>query len=75
MIWLQQTMPPQAQAGNSSMMGDSKIGESLTRWLFAHPKVLAYMTKMGRRSGKAPRMPGVAAVQRFQREALAAIAD
>jgi CubicO group peptidase (beta-lactamase class C family) len=75
MIWLQQTMPPQAPAGNSSMMGDSKIGESLTRWLFAHPKVLAYMTKMGRRSGKAPRMPGVAAVQGFQREALAAIAD
>jgi CubicO group peptidase (beta-lactamase class C family) len=73
MIWLQQTMPPQAPAGNGSMMGDSKIGESLTRWLFAHPKVLDYMAKMGRRSGRAPRMPGVAGVQEFQREALAAI--
>jgi CubicO group peptidase (beta-lactamase class C family) len=75
MLWLQQTMPPQAPAGNGSMMGDSRVGESLTRWLFAHPKVLAYLTKMGRRSGKAPRMPGVAGVQEFQREALAALAD
>jgi CubicO group peptidase (beta-lactamase class C family) len=73
MLWLQQTMPPQAPAGNGSMMGDSRVGESLTRWLFAHPKVLEFMTKMGRRSGKAPRMPGVAGVQGFQRAALAAI--
>jgi CubicO group peptidase (beta-lactamase class C family) len=73
MLWLQQTMPPQAPAGNGSMMGDSRVGESLTRWLFAHPKVLAFMTKMGRRSGKAPRMPGVEGVQGFQREALAAL--
>jgi len=73
MLWLQQTMPPQAPAGNSSMIGDSQVGESLTRWLFAHPKVLQFMTRMGRRSGKAPRMPGVAGVQGFQKEALAAL--
>jgi CubicO group peptidase (beta-lactamase class C family) len=73
MLWLQQTMPPQAPAGNDSMMGNSRLGESFTRWLFAHPKVLEFMSKMGRRSGKAPRMPGVAGVQGFQRAALAAI--
>lgn len=73
MIWLQQTMPPQAPAGNDSMMGSSRAGESLTRWLFAHPNVLAFMSKMGRRSGKAPRMPGVAGVQAFQRAAIAAM--
>jgi CubicO group peptidase (beta-lactamase class C family) len=73
MIWLQQTMPPQAPAGNASMMGNSRVAESMTRWLFAHPRVMEFMAKMGRRSGKAPRMPGVAAVQGFQRAALAAI--
>jgi CubicO group peptidase (beta-lactamase class C family) len=75
MLWLQQTMPPQAPAGNGSMMGDSRVGETLTRWLFAHPKALEFMTKLGRRSGKAPRMPGIAGVQGFQRQALAALAD
>jgi CubicO group peptidase (beta-lactamase class C family) len=73
MLWLQQTMPPQAPAGNGSMMGDSRAAEFFTRWLFAHPKVLEFMSKLGRRSGKAPRLPGVAGVQGFQRAALAGI--
>ena len=73
MLWLQQTMPAEAPAGNDSMLGASRAGESLTRWLFAHPKALEFLTKVGRRSGKAPRMPGVAGVQGFQREALAAL--
>jgi len=66
-------MPAEAPAGNDSMLGASRAGESLTRWLFAHPKALEFLTKVGRRSGKAPRMPGVAGVQGFQREALAAL--
>jgi CubicO group peptidase (beta-lactamase class C family) len=75
MLWLQQTMPPQAPAGNGSMMGDSRMAESFTRWLFAHPKVLALMSKMAQRSAKTPRMPGIAGVQGFQRETLAALAS
>jgi CubicO group peptidase (beta-lactamase class C family) len=73
MLWLQQTMPPQVPAGNSSMLGDGRMAESLTRWLFAHPKVLAMMSRMGQKSGKAPRMPGIAGVQGFQRETRAAL--
>lgn len=74
MLWLQQTMPPQAPPGNSSAIGDSRMAEAFTRWLFAHPKLLSLMGKMAQRSGKAPRMPGVAAVQGFQRETQAALA-
>jgi CubicO group peptidase (beta-lactamase class C family) len=74
MLWLQQTMPPQALPGNSSAMGDSRMAEAFTRWLFAHPKLLSLMSTMAQRSGKAPRMPGIAAVQGFQRETQAALA-
>lgn len=74
MLWLQQTMPPQAPPGNSSTMGDSRMAEAFTRWLFAHPKLLSLMSRMAERSGRAPRMPGVAAVQGFQRETQAALA-
>jgi hypothetical protein len=74
MLWLQQTMPPQAPAGNSSAMGDSRMAEAFTRWLFSHPKLLSLMSNMAQRSGKAPRMPGIAAVQGFQRETLAVLA-
>jgi len=74
MLWLQQTMPPQAPPGNSSAMGDSRLAETFTRFLFAHPNLLSFMSKMAQRSGKAPRMPGIAAVQGFQREAQAALA-
>jgi len=73
MLWLQQTMPPQAPPGNSSAMGDSRVSAAFTRWLFAHPKVLSLMSKMAQRSGRAPRMPGIAAVQGFQRETEAAL--
>jgi len=75
MLWLQQTMPPQVPAGNSSMMGDSRMAESFTRWLFAHPKVLALMSRMAQRSAKSPRMPGIAGVQGFQKETHAALAS
>ena len=74
MLWLQQTMPPQAPAGNSSALGDSRMAEAFTRWLFAHPKLLSLMSKMAQRSGKTPRMPGIAAVQGFQKETQAALA-
>jgi CubicO group peptidase (beta-lactamase class C family) len=74
MLWLQQTMPPQAPPGNSNAMGDSRMAEAFTRWLFAHPKLLSLMSKMAQRSGKAPRMPGIAAVQAFQRATQAALA-
>ena len=74
MLWLQQTMPPQAPAGNSNAMGESRMAEAFARWIFAHPKLLSLMSKMAQRSGKAPRMPGVAAVQGFQRETQAALA-
>jgi CubicO group peptidase (beta-lactamase class C family) len=74
MLWLQQTMPPQAPPGNSSAMGDSRMAETFTRFLFAHPKLLSLMSTIAQRSGKAPRMPGIAAVQGFQRETEAALA-
>jgi CubicO group peptidase (beta-lactamase class C family) len=74
MLWLQQTMPPQAPPGNRSAIGDSRMAEAFTRWLFAHPTLLSWMTKMAQRSGKAPRMPGMAAVQGFQRQTQAALA-
>ena len=74
MLWLQQTMPPQAPPGNSSAMGDSRMAETFTRWLFANPNLLSLMSKMAQRSGKAPRMPGIAAVQGFQKATQAALA-
>ena len=74
MLWLQQTMPPQVPAGNSNAMGDSRMAEAFARWLFARPKLLSLMGKMAQRSGKAPRMPGIAAIQGFQRETQAALA-
>jgi CubicO group peptidase (beta-lactamase class C family) len=74
MLWLQQTMPPQAPPGNSNAMGDSRMAEAFTRWLFAHPQLLSLMSKMAQRSGKAPRMPGISAVQGFQKATQAALA-
>ena len=73
MVWLQQTMP-QAIPG-SGAKGDSRISETLLRWLFSSPRLLALMNKMAQRSGKAPRMPGAAAVQNFQKETYAALAS
>jgi CubicO group peptidase (beta-lactamase class C family) len=68
MLWLQQTLPPQAPPGNSSAMGDSRTAETLMRWIFSSPKLLSLMSKMAQRSGKAARMPGLAAIQSFQKE-------
>ena len=68
MLWLQQTLPPQSPPGNSSAMGDSRMAETLMRWIFSSPRLLSLMGKMAQRSGKAPRMPGIAALQRFQKE-------
>jgi CubicO group peptidase (beta-lactamase class C family) len=75
MLWLQQTMPPQAPAGNNSAMGESRMAKVFMRWLFAYPKLLSLMTKMAQRSGTVPRIPGIAAVQSFQREVQAALAS
>jgi CubicO group peptidase (beta-lactamase class C family) len=73
MIWLQQTMPPQVPPGSGGAMRDSPMAAMLTRWLFARPKVLSFMSKMAQRSGKAPRMPGIAATQMFQKQAYTAL--
>jgi CubicO group peptidase (beta-lactamase class C family) len=74
MIWLQQTLPPQPPPG-SAAKGDSRVAETLLRWLFSSPKLLSLMNNMAQRSGKAPRMPGIAAVQNFQKEIHAALAN
>jgi CubicO group peptidase (beta-lactamase class C family) len=71
MVWLQQTMP-QTIPG-SGAKGDSRIAETLLRWVFSSPRLLSAMNKMAQRSGKAPRMPGTAALQNFQKEAYAAL--
>jgi CubicO group peptidase (beta-lactamase class C family) len=75
MLWLQQTMPPQAPSGAGSALGDSRMAEALSRWIFSSPKVLSLMGKMAQRAGKAPRLPGIAATQNFQKETHAALAS
>jgi CubicO group peptidase (beta-lactamase class C family) len=72
MVWLQQTLPPQAIPGRGAK-GDSRLAETLLRWVFSSPGLLSLMNKMAQRSGKAPRMPGIAAAQNFQKEAYAAL--
>jgi CubicO group peptidase (beta-lactamase class C family) len=72
MVWLQQTLPPAPPPG-SGARGDSRVTESLLRWLFSSPRLLSLMNKMAQRSGKAPRMPGISAMQNFQKEAYAAL--
>ena len=70
MLWLQQTLAPQAPAGSGS---DSRLGQSLARWLFSSPTLLSLMTKMAQRSGKAPRLPGIVANQNFQKQTYSAL--
>jgi CubicO group peptidase (beta-lactamase class C family) len=70
MLWLQQTLPPQPPAGSG---GNSRVAETLTRWIFSSPSLLSLMTKTAQRSGKAPRLPGISANQRFQKQAYAAL--
>jgi CubicO group peptidase (beta-lactamase class C family) len=72
LVWLQQTLPPQAIAG-SGAKGDSRISETLLRFVFSSPRLLSLLNKMAQRSGKAPRLPGSAATQNFQKEAYAAL--
>jgi CubicO group peptidase (beta-lactamase class C family) len=72
MVWLQQTLPPQAIRG-SGAKGDSRLVETLLRWVFSSPGLLSLMNTVAQRSGKAPRMPGIAATQDFQKEAYAAL--
>jgi CubicO group peptidase (beta-lactamase class C family) len=72
MVWLQQTLPPQPPPG-SNAKADSRVAETLTRWVFSSPTLVSLMTKMARRSGKAPRLPGIAATQNFQKQAYAAL--
>jgi CubicO group peptidase (beta-lactamase class C family) len=72
MMWLQQTLPPQAIPG-SGAKADSRIAETLLRWVFSSPRLLSLMNSMAQRSGKAPRLPGSAATQSFQREAYSAL--
>jgi CubicO group peptidase (beta-lactamase class C family) len=75
MLWLQQTLPPQAPPGGGSALGDSRMAETLTRWIFSTPALLSLMSKMAQRAGKAPRMPGITATQNFQKETHAALAS
>ncbi|HEY2675817.1 MAG TPA: serine hydrolase domain-containing protein [Steroidobacteraceae bacterium] len=70
MLWLQQTMPPQSPAGSGS---GSRVAEMLARWIFSSPALVSLMTKMAQRSGKGPRLPGIAATQNFQRETYSAL--
>jgi CubicO group peptidase (beta-lactamase class C family) len=70
MLWLQQTLPPQPPAGGGS---NSRLAQTLARWLFSSPALLSLMTKMARRSGKAPRLPGSAANQSFQKQTYSAL--
>ncbi|MEO7206642.1 MAG: serine hydrolase domain-containing protein [Steroidobacteraceae bacterium] len=72
MLWLQQTLPPQAIAG-SGAKGDSRIAETLLRWVFSSPRLLSLMNNMAQRSGKTPRMPGMTGTLNFQREAYSAL--
>ena len=51
----------------------AQFAETLLRSLFSSPRLLSLMNKMVQRSGKAPRMPGIAATQNFQKEAYAAL--
>ena len=71
MVWLQQTMPQTIPGSDAK--ADSRIAETLLRWLFASPRLLSLLNKMAQRSGKAPRMPGVAATQNIQKEAYTAL--
>lgn len=75
MLWLQQTMPPQAPPGGGSALKDSRMAEALARWIFSSPGLLSLMAKMAQRAGKAPRLPGIAATQKFQKETHAALAS
>ena len=68
MMWLQQTLPPQVIPG-SGAKADSRIAETLLRWVFSSPRLLSLMNTLAQRSGKAPRLPGSAATQSFQRAA------
>ncbi len=70
MLWLQQTLPPQPPAGGGS---DSRLAQTLTRWLFSSPALLSLITNMARRSGKAPRLPGTSATQSFQKQTYSAL--
>jgi CubicO group peptidase (beta-lactamase class C family) len=70
MLWLQQTLAPQPPAGGGS---DSRLSQTMARWLFSSPALLSLMTKMAQRSGKAPRLPGIAANQSFQKQTYSAL--
>jgi CubicO group peptidase (beta-lactamase class C family) len=72
MVWLQQTLPPQPLPGGDAK-GDSRVAETALRWLFSSPRLLSLINRMAQRSGKAPRIPGMAATQNFQKEAYAAL--
>jgi hypothetical protein len=39
------------------------------RWVFSSSTLMSVMSKMARRSGKGPRLPGIAATQEFQKQA------
>lgn len=63
----------QAPPSNVSAMGNSRWAEAFARWVFAHPKLLSITRKLAQCSGKAPRLPGIAAVQDFQKQSYAAL--
>jgi CubicO group peptidase (beta-lactamase class C family) len=74
MIWLQQTLPPQPPAGGGAAAPpDSVFKQSLMRWIFSSPRIMAVLRKMAQRSGKGPRLPGSMATQNFQNETYAAL--
>ena len=46
MLWLQQTMPPQAPAGNSNAMGESRMAQAFARAFALPPEIIAGAREM-----------------------------
>jgi CubicO group peptidase (beta-lactamase class C family) len=74
MLWLQQTLPAQAPAGGGATAPrDSRLRQAFMRWVFSSPPLMSMLRKLAQRSGKEPRLPGMAGTQKFQKETYAAL--
>ncbi len=74
MLWLQQTLPVQAPAGGGATTPrDSRFRQALMRWVFSSPPLMSMARIFAQRSGKGPRLPGMAGTQNFQKETYAAL--
>jgi CubicO group peptidase (beta-lactamase class C family) len=73
MIWLQQTLPPQPLPGPAKSASESPVTQAIMRWVFSSPRLMSFLANMAQRSGRAPRLPGMAGTQAFQKDAYAAL--